>query len=401
MQEQLIIFLHTYDSTRPSWVVMEADSSIKQCIRHGNPDELTFAAAEKEIIVLVPAEDVLLTVAKLPKMSRARFSQALPYALEEQLTSDIDKLHFAHGETQADGELPVAVASIDKMQEWITLLQSWQIQADVLSPVSLALPFDSTTWHVVNNEMAIVRTGLYQGFACDKINLNPLLNMALTSATLIPEGVHVHHYTHETSAEPLLIQTKSTEDFNPPDAYLTDLARHVSQSPTINLLQGPYRVKKAKFPRRVKIWRATAYLAIAWVLLLFFYPTVSYFILRARVNNMETQIAQIYKRHFPQSSNIVAPKLRMEEKLQKLNTQIGENKFLLSIGLIGKGMLDTPSIKLKHLEFQNNELILELTAGSSDDIAKFTDYLTQRGLNVKQQNANLTGARISATLVII
>ncbi len=399
MQEKIIIFLHTYDSARPSWVVIDTHSIVKKSVRHGQPDELALIAADKEVIVLVPAEDVLLTSVNLPKMSRTRLLQALPYALEEQLTSEVDKLHFATSENQSDGSLPVAVVAVEKMEEWLTLLQSWQIQADILCPVTFALPYEVNIWHIAMDGMAIVRTDRYQGFACDKNNLNSMLAIALVGAVTPPQQIFVHRYTSNLT-EALEVSVPVKEEVSGSDRYFSTLARQVVTSSPINLLQGHYRVKKSKFPQREKILRMIGYLAAAWIFLLVAYPAVSYFILKHRVNQIENQIAQIYKRQFPQASSIVAPKLRMEEKLHKLTAQIGQNKLLALLGFVGKGMLETPSLKLKRIEFQQNQLTLEITAGSSDDVAAFTDFLQQQGLDVKQQNANLNTNRISATLVI-
>jgi general secretion pathway protein L len=179
-----------------------------------------------------------------------------------------------------------------------------------------------------------------------------------------------------------------------------DLAANMQHMPAINLLQGKYAVKKAKFPQSDKMWKLMAAVAVAWVLLLFLYPAFSYFILRQRVSSIESQITQIYKRHFPQASSVVMPKARMEEKLRKFSAQAGESRFLLLLGYVGKGMLETPSIKLKRLDFQNGQLTMELTATSSEDFSAFSDFLTRQGLNVKQRNANLVGERVNAILEI-
>lgn len=405
MQEKLIIFLHIH-SLHPSWVVMDEQASIKQCIPHGHPEALTQVAVDKEIIVLVPSEDVLLTSTTLPKMNRTRLAQVLPYALEEQLTSDVDKLHFATNETPTDGHLPVAVVSIDKMQHWLTLLQSWQIEANVFTPTVLALPLGPAIWHVaINGGMALVRTGLYEGFECDKANLNQLLTIALSSKAEKTEQIFIHYYSQTeemNTAENLNLTVGITlkEEFNNSLQYFSDLAHHIVKSPSLNLLQGPYRAKKSKLPQIDKMWRMTSYLALTWVVLLFMYPTVSYFILSQRLNSLENQIEQIYKRQFPEASSMVAPKSRMEEKWQKLAAQVGESKLLSLIGFVGQGMSQATSVKLNRLDFQNNQLTLELSASSSDDIAKLTDYLTHQSLEVKQENASLTGTRVSATLVI-
>ena len=401
IQDKLVIFLPSHDMSRPSWAVIDAASIIKEQTLHGEPADLIHAAIDKEIIVIIPAEDILLTTARLPKMSRSRLVQALPFALEEQLVGDIDNLHFACGGIQSDGSTPVAVVAKEKMQQWLTLVQSWNIQADIFLPTMLALPFADETWHVMVSGMVYARTGSCQGFACDENNLAKFLSITMASATLRPQLVYIHNYSDHAVAATLDADLNTNESILPHERMISDLALNMAHPPAFNLLQGDYAAKKSRFPQMKKLTQAVSYLAIAWIFLLFLYPTISYFILNHRVSSIDGQIEQIYKRNFPQSSSLVAPKLRMEEKLQKLNAQIGENRFLLLLGYVGKAMLEASSgVTLKRMDFQNNQLTLELTAQSSDDFSAFTDYLTQQGLSVKQQNANLVGARVNATVVV-
>lgn len=398
MQEKLIIYLPTDAATPPSWVVMDDKFGIVQNTQQGNANELSAIADGKEVIAIVPAEDVLLTMIKLPNMNRSRLAQALPYALEEQLVGDVETLHFAHGDFLPDGNLPVAIVAKQKIQTWIDQLQSWNIQADILVPQTLALPVEENTWQVVISDTAVVRTGLYHGFACDTKNLRELIDIALLSAQSIPQLIHIHHYTQQKN--PInLGQMNVKEDFYEPEQLHADLAEQVVKFPFINILHGSYKTKKAKYPHTRKIWNAVLYLAIAWVFLLFLYPTVSYFILKQRLNHVDLQIAEIYKHNFPQASSVVAPKLRIEEKLQKLTAHSGANKLLFLLGFLGKAMLETPSIHLNRLDYQNNQLILELSA-SSEDFSKFTEFLTHQGLHVNQQNASLSGARMNATIIV-
>lgn len=399
MQEKLVIYLHTHDLSHPSWAVINADNTLRQSAYRDNSEGLAQISEDKEIIVIVPAEDVLLMKAELPKMSKTKLYQALPFAVEEQLVSDVDTLHFAASDQEADGRLSVAIVSQDKMQMWLSQLQAMHIKPDKLIPETFALPMEHHVWHVFINEMATVRISDFQGFASDKNNFSELMDIALQSSDT-PKLLHIHNYTKEAYVSNLTLPVEIKEDFFSHDKFIADLARYAIQTPYINLLQGRYAVKKAKFPQMNKLWQVTAYLAAAWIGLLFLYPLVSYLILSHRMNNIDNQIAQIYKRHFPQSTSIVAPKLRMQEKLQKLDATISENRLLLLMGYIGKGMHATPSIKLKRMEFQNNQLTLDLMAANSDDFSAFTDYLTQQGLNVKQQNANLSDSHINATIVI-
>jgi general secretion pathway protein L len=399
-QEKLIIFLPAQDLSHPDWAVIDAASIVTRQTLGGDPAELAHAAKDREVIVVVPAEDVLLTSVTLPKMSRSRLAQALPFALEDQLVGDIDTLHFAWGEVEADGSMPVVITAREKMQQWLTLLQSWHVQPDHLIPAVLALPYSLESWHVMIAGMAYARIAQFKGFACDLKNLDGFINLAVASAPHLPHQIHIHNYASVSAV--LRDETITVhEEMLPPQRLIADLARNAAHAPALNLLQGTHAVRKSRFPQMKKMTRALAVLAMVWISLLFIYPTVSYFILSQRINSVDAQIAQLYKRNFPQSGSIVAPKLRMEEKLQKLTSQIGENRFLLLLGYTGKGMQEASAgITLKRIDFQNNQLTLELTAQSSENFSAFTDYLNQQGLNVKQQNANLAGTRVNATVVI-
>ncbi|QLH42223.1 MAG: hypothetical protein HWD59_05510 [Coxiellaceae bacterium] len=75
------------------------------------------------------------------------------------------------------------------MQQWINWLQQAQIMPERLFPAVFALEVLPQEWHAyIENEMAVVRTGIVSGFAVDTLNLMPLLLTELQQATLhIPQ----------------------------------------------------------------------------------------------------------------------------------------------------------------------------------------------------------------------
>lgn len=400
MLERLVIYIKAKDNTHPAWAVVDATGAVRQVSLNDTTDGLAQIADGKEVIVLVPAEDVLLTSATLPRMSRTKLMQALPYALEEQLIDDVETLHFAAGDFQADQSLPVAIVSQTKMQEWIHLLQSWSISADYFISATLALPFTENTWSIFINEIAIARTANYLGFACDRSNLSTMLDVALATTALPPQLIHIQNDSSHAFASALTTTIPVKEEFTTPEQMISTLACTLQPETTINLLQGAFAVKKSRLPQLNKVWQIAMYLGVAWISLLFLSPIVSSFILSTRASDIEDQIAAIYKRNFPQAHDVVAPKLRMQDKLQKMSADIGEHRALLLLGYIGKALQAGKSVKLQRLDFQNNQMSLMLTAANSDDFSAFTNFLTQQGLTVKQQNATLNGERINATVAI-
>jgi general secretion pathway protein L len=401
MQEKLVINIHAQAAEHPSWAVIDADGKVRQFALHDSANGLSQVAIDKEVIVLVPAEDVLLTSTRLPKMNRARLQQALPYALEEQLIGDIETLHFAVGDYQPDTLFGVAIVAHEKMQQWLSLLQTWQIKPNIMMPLTFALPYADNAWHIlVSQEIAVFRMAAMQGMACETNNFSAVMDLALASTLSRPEHIVIHNYSSQAMSEGVKEPLQWQETMLSADAFIEDVARSALSTPYINLLQGNYAVKKTRLPQWDNAGKKVVNLAKIVLLLLFLYPLGSLLILNSRVSTIDDNIAAIYKYHFPQASSVVAPKVRMQDKLNKLESKIADNKLLLLLGYVGKGMQATPSIKLKRLDFQNNQLTLMLMAASSEDFSSFTEFLTGKGLKVKQQNATILGERINATLQV-
>lgn len=400
MQEKLIIYLHAKALDLPGWAVVNTDGYVSQSAYQDSPEGLATIADGKEVIVFVPAEDVFLTQVTLPKINRARLAEVLPFALEEQLIADVETLHFAPGDATAEGGMPVMVVAHEKMQAWLSQLQAWQIKPHSLFPSVYGLPIAEGTWQVAIDEIAMVRSGPGQGFACDKHNLSIFLTGQWAASPFLPQRIEIRNYTDEVMAATLDVPVTLVEEKATKDQLLTDWARLLTVLPSRNLLQGRYAVKKSTLPQTDKLWKAITYLAITLIALIFLYPLTSYFILKQKLTSLDQQIVQIYKRHFPQAKAMVAPKMRMEEKLQKLVANRGESSLLSLLSYVGKGMQAAPNVKLKRVDFQGGAFSLELTAASSEEFALFTDFLTRQGLVVKQKNANLDGGRVNAMLEI-
>ena len=402
MSEILVIYLHTPDDTHPDWVLMDEVGHLLQVIHKGNPAELSSLAIDREIKVFIPGDDILLTSVTLPEMSATRRRDALPYALEEQLIPELETLHFVMGEPIANGDIAVAVIAHTQMQKWLALLSSWKIKPDVLLPLSLCLPLKEKQWTIlVTDTRATVRIGAQLGFTCDVEHLT----LFLTQALLAVMSSDISFAIYNTTAVPIAniftdFHRPVTETMVSVDETVSLYVPYDQQASTINLLSGPYAVKKSQFLKFGKLWPVLVGLAVIWVGLLFSYPLVSYAILKVRAQELQVQIAEIYKRHFPEASSIIAPKTRLEEKLNTLSGKGSANAALILLGQLAKAMTVTPGIQLKHLDFQQKQLTVDLTASSSDQFTAFTDFLTKQGLQARQQNATLAGSTIQATVVI-
>lgn len=378
-QKSVVIYIHS-DGIHYSWVILDAANNITDRISKGDIHQLS-VTKDHEIYVIVPAESVFLTSVTLPKLSKPRLLQALPFALEEQLIEDVGELHFAVGEYRIDGSLPVAVIAKDKMAAWIQFFDERQLSPRAFIPAMFCLPYSEKAWQINSYEQnAIVRTGKWSGFGCESDNLETLLDLKLADE---PNRDAIELFRTEFS----------------PLSLLEQLSPHLEKANFINLLQSGFQAKP-QGTKIKKIWMLACGLALAAILFAFVGNIISYFILSRDANKIETEINHIYKHNFPNATSIVAPRQRLTEKLRSLSGQAGKNAVLVILGKLTKSLNEIKGITIKNMDFREQQMTLDVLGESFDSLDGFSKNLMQQGLNVKQQNAATQGSQVKATLLI-
>src|SRR6202050_4248587 len=132
MPQTLLLRLPPPGQEETEWLTID-DSGAPAATKPRGPLTLAAAVAHKgTVVVLAPATQILLAEPELPPGSGAKLARAVPFALEEQLTEDIDQLAFAVGRRSERGTTPVAVVSRSILQAWISTLS----QAGI-SPIAM------------------------------------------------------------------------------------------------------------------------------------------------------------------------------------------------------------------------------------------------------------------------
>jgi general secretion pathway protein L len=389
---KIILYLEKADLTQLSWILINDQGAAEQITLHGQLSELSALATGQALPITVVAapEDVLIISAKMPKLNRQRLLQALPFAIEEQLLAEIDDLHFAIGDYTPEG-LPVAIITKNKLRYWLDILKENGLQPFAILPAPLTLPWQEHQWQVsIFADTAIARTGKFSGFACDKQNLAVLLELKLADQTIPPAAVNIINYAPDTFAQ--------ATQHAPEKDFLLALA-NLDEKNTLNLLQGAFQPKRTATYSK-KIWTMTAWLAIAWIAVVLTCNLITLTVLRHQNTKLESAINTIYKHNFPAATSVVAPKSRMTEKLNNLTNDNHKNRLLVWLAYLAKSDAQIKALKLKQLEYRNNQLSLEFTAPSFASIDSLSQALTQQGLQVKQQNVSAVGAGATGTLLI-
>ena len=145
MSETLVIRLRAAEEAPASWLVVDGNGARSGPLQSGPVADALNLAAERRVVLLVPGTEVALAEPELPLRSNARLAQVVPYALEEQLASDVDTLHFAVG-TRTVGAVgtPVAIVARGLMQRWHDQCEAAGIHADAAYADSAAVPAGAT-----------------------------------------------------------------------------------------------------------------------------------------------------------------------------------------------------------------------------------------------------------------
>ncbi len=184
----------------------------------------------------LPSEYMVVSEANIPSRRDQVIKQALPFALEEQLLTEIDDLHFAY--TKTDKETPLPVIAIDKVKldYWMRMLAEAGAVAKWCVPDFFALPLvDGTVTVFLEGERFVLRYGEYHGIAGNTSWLWELLNNRFLSQDW---GMVLY-------VTPLTKVPKNWQDYVIEDCCGPEYFWETNELPAafINLLQGSYQVQ--------------------------------------------------------------------------------------------------------------------------------------------------------------
>src|SRR5271154_4868518 len=140
MPQSLLLRLPAPGQEETEWLTLD-ESGAPALTRQRGPLSLAAAVGRTgKVIVLAPASQILLAEPQLPPGSGAKIARAVPFALEEQLTEDLDQLSFAIGRRLPDGRPPVAVEARSALQNGIPELNTAAIEPQAIYPDISLIP---------------------------------------------------------------------------------------------------------------------------------------------------------------------------------------------------------------------------------------------------------------------
>ncbi|HMK85680.1 MAG TPA: type II secretion system protein GspL [Steroidobacteraceae bacterium] len=413
MPHTLLLRLPAPDQEDTEWLSVD-EGGAPTTLKQRGPLSLAAAVARSaKVVVLAPATQILLVEPELPPGSGAKLARAVPFALEEQLTEDVDQLCFALGRRQPNGRTPVAVVARSMLQGWLSRLAAAGIEPTALyADISLIPdnPGQTVLW-LENTRLAVRRPDMLP-FA---VELTPLTEALMVAGVIAdpleqsdepkPPESAILYATREDwlkvqdEIESLVERFASLKVQLLTDGPLPWLARALATSDAVNLLQGEF-ARTTDYSARWQQWRTAALLAGG--LLVAHVAAAALKIHQANHESaaLDTEIAQLFSQVMP-AEKMSDPRRQMQSRLERIrHSGPGPEYFLHGLEALSSALTAGPKTTINALSYHGESLDLKVTAPSLAALSQLSQALAKQGYIADIQSSTPLDSGVDAHLAI-
>ena len=418
MSEYLVIRLGEHPDQQAHWIAVDSSGAMRGPPATGLLSEAKADIGAREVIVLVPSAEVLTTSVDLPIRGGAKLQAALPYALEEYLADDVDKLHFAAGPRRASGKTPVSVVNHERIAEWIELLAGADIHASSMVADSYGLARIPGTISVllVENQVFINDGGDIELVMQDVSPGDALAAIGALDDGSKSEGAeeaeappprHVlvyceaedeERYQHDWIA--MREELGSVDVKLLADGVMPRLAATVATGAGINLLQGVYGAKK-EYGSLFRQWKYAAILLLALGVIGIAAKATDYYVLLRQEAELQQIFNTEYRQILPGAPDTADPARVIESLKRRVGTVTSTPVFLQSMEHLSRAMQQNPEASIEAISYRAGVVDIRVTAPNVamlDNIERAVDQNGQFQATI--QSTDQDGDKVSSRMQI-
>jgi general secretion pathway protein L len=409
MAQTLLLRLPPPGQEETEWLVLDEAAESGATRQRGS---LTLAAAVSrtgKVVALAPVSQILLAEPELPPGSGVKLARAVPFALEELLTEDIDHLSFAIGRRRPNGTTPVAAVSREVLESWMSQLKAAGLEPLAMYPDISLMPENpsQTVLWLEKARLAVRRPGALP-FAVELSPVSEALVVAgviadpldSTAEPKVPESA-ILYITREDWAlvqnefEPLTDKFDSLKVQLLPDGPLPWLARTLPATDAVNLLQGDF-ARTADYGARWVRWRTAALLAVG---LLAVHITAQALQIRHAKHEsaaLDGQIADVFSTALP-NEVIQDPRRQMQARLDRIRKSgAGPEYFLKTLKVLSGALAAAPKTQIDALSYREEALDMKVSAPSLAAISQISQVIGKQGVMAEIQSSTPVAGGVEA-----
>jgi len=373
MAESLIIQLR--DGVAPQWMVCNEDGHVVVNAVSGELVQAAPLSAGRRTVIIVPATDVLTTEAEAPAKSASKLAQVIPFALEERVADEIEDLHFALGERNADtGRVPVVVVARARIDAWLTELRAAGLNPQAIySEASLLPAMPGQLIALLDGDALTLKLADGPPLVMPALSISDAFEMTLATQVAPVAGLeaaplglllytgHEEWQAHENEVDALRDRFTGVKVQLLPQGPLSVLAPAAAAGEAINMLQGALAVS-SPLEQGWKSWRVAAVLAAS---LLCLHLGSRYFELSRLKKSeaaLDASIQDAFRAAMPGQQNATNARRRVEARLNELHGSGGNGSLLPALSALANARSAAPGATIEGLTYRNGILDLRISA---------------------------------------
>ncbi len=390
MTDKRIIFM-SRDKTVEHWFVSQ-DGAISHSGNAEDSDLLKQWSLLKTDVVLT-GNDVTIKMVDIPGTNTKQRLKAAPFAIEEQLATDVDAMHFSYQVDKQTQAIQAAAIERTAFEAYLSALQGLEITPDRMIPLACLLDTPEDCISVMQiDEYVLINDGASQwvtGADAAQIQL----------ALVESEDQALLYWGKEEAPAWLVARSFNIESQTMLDPWASLVNR--LDEPLINLLSGPY-APKSDLLKLSKHWRRTLQFAASLVVLHLVYMAVELTYLSQAKEGVKEEITALYHEVAP-GARVVNARRQMQQLIQqRQGSALSDSSFAMMLQSLTEALQSSADVEPTNLNYsaQNSELRVDLLAGNLSQFDRLKQTLEQTGYRVTMGGATAQGQQYSGRIVI-
>ena len=400
MAEYLVLRLGDSPQAPANWIAVDSSGARRSPPVIGPLHEARADIGDRSVIVLVSSVDVLTTSVDIPIRGGVKLQAALPFALEESMADDVDKLHFAAGTRRSSGHIPVSVVDREKLADWMSWLREAGIAPSSMIAESYGLArIPGTISLLVAENQVVINDGADTELVMQSVSPGDALaaigafddvtdapdepNSEQVETLGMPRHVLVYcapedeeRYQHDWIA--MRQELDSLDVKLLADGVLPRLAVTVATGAGVNLLQGEYG-RKTNFSGMFEPWKYAAMLLLAFGLVGVGGKAADFYGLKQQHADLQQQFLLEYQQIVPGAALPRDPAAAVQSLMVRSGSTQAPQIFLRSLEHLSRAIQENQSAAIEAISFRAGVVDVRLTAPDVATLDNIQKSVSQSG----------------------
>lgn len=354
----------------------------------------TIPKSVTSVIGVAPADSTTFHHVDIPTKRQANMLSAVPYALEESLSEELEELHFTVMSWKPGTPAHVAVIAKKMLRQWIETFASAGIKLDDIVPELALMPIHpscETTIVLQGDDQFAVKSGQYNSFLCDQEAFeywwseaeNQQAETAVNSQALAVElkstgGDHISHWA-------------VGEDFR---GWLEHVPEQLDKA--ASLLQGEFEPEHLK-PKSTWL-NVAAGLAACALLLLGASHWLEASRLQQRYTDNQQQIRALFDQAFPDQEYLDQPRRQIASLLSISEDNPASEMFQHLLEVTAQ-VVPAFNAEFEEINYRNQQLQVGVSAPNFAALEQMTEQInSQEGLQAALISSGARDQRVTGQI---